>query len=93
VHPRAGEGDEGFEGGFGFFVARGESAKALEFAEATLDTVALFIDVFVVLALYLAVSFGCSADSTNRSELSRTEARLDLRGSASSLSANSPEAR
>ena len=58
MHPGASEGDEGFEGGFGFFVARGESAKALEFTEATLDTIALFVDVFVVLALYLAVSFG-----------------------------------
>ena len=58
MQPCTGERDEGFEGGFGFFVARGESAKALEFAEATLDTIALFVEIFVVLALYLAVSFG-----------------------------------
>ena len=35
----AGESDQGFEAGFRFFVARGESAKALEFAEAALDTI------------------------------------------------------
>jgi hypothetical protein len=58
VQPSASESDQGFEAGFGFFVARGESAKALEFTEATFDTVALFVEIFVVLALYLAVSFG-----------------------------------
>ena len=49
---------EGFEAGFGFFVAGGESAKTFEFTEATFDTIALFVEIFVVLALYLAVSFG-----------------------------------
>jgi hypothetical protein len=36
----------------------GESAEAPEFAEAALDAIALFVDVSVVLALYLAISFG-----------------------------------
>lgn len=58
MQPSASEGDEGFEAGFGFFVSRGESAKTLEFAEAALDPVALFVEIFVVLALYLAVPFG-----------------------------------
>jgi hypothetical protein len=58
VQPGASESDEGFEGSFGFFVARGESAKTLEFTEAAFDTIALFVEVFVVLALHFAVSFG-----------------------------------
>jgi hypothetical protein len=46
------------EAGLGFFVARGESAETLEFTEATFDAIALFVEIFVVLALYLAVSSG-----------------------------------
>ena len=45
------------EAGFGFFVSGGESAETLEFAEAAFDAVALFVEVFVILALHLAVAF------------------------------------
>ena len=58
MQPSAGESDEGFEAGFGFFVSGGESTEALEFAEAAFDAIALFVEVFVVLALYLAIPFG-----------------------------------
>ena len=58
MNPCASECDECFEAVFGFFVSRGESAKTLEFAEATLNTIAFFVEIFVVVALYLAVSFG-----------------------------------
>ena len=58
MQPGTGECDEGIEAGFGFFVAGGESAKTLKFAKAAFDTIALFVEVFVVLALHLAVSFG-----------------------------------
>jgi hypothetical protein len=51
VNPRAGDGDEGFEAGFGFFVSCGKASELFEFAEATLDTIALFVEIFVVLAL------------------------------------------
>lgn len=43
---------------FWFFVSGGKSAEALEFAEASFDAIALFVEAFVVLALLLAVSFG-----------------------------------
>ena len=46
------------EAGFRFFVAGGESAETLEFAEAAFDAIALFVEVFVVRALHLAVSLG-----------------------------------
>ena len=57
MNPRAGDGDEGLEAGFGLFVERGEFTKTLEFAEATFDPIALFVEIFVVLALRLAISF------------------------------------
>ncbi len=57
MNPQAGERAEGIEASFGLFVAGSESAKALEFAEARLNTITLFVEIFVVLALYLAVSF------------------------------------
>src|ERR1035438_826656 len=41
-----------------FLVAGGEPTETLEFAEAAFDSVALFVEVFLVLALYLAISFG-----------------------------------
>ena len=52
------ERDEGLEAVFGFFVACGESTKTLEFAEAAFDAIALFVEIFVVFALHLAVAFG-----------------------------------
>ena len=58
MNPCASECDECFEAVFGFFVSRGESAKTLEFAEATFDAIALFVEIFVVFALYFAVAFG-----------------------------------
>ena len=58
ANPGAGEGNDGFEAGFGFLIAGGESAEALEFAEAALDAIALFVEGFVVFALHLAVAFG-----------------------------------
>jgi hypothetical protein len=39
-------------------VSRGETAETLEFTESTFDAIALFVEIFVLLALYLAVSFG-----------------------------------
>ena len=53
----ASEGDEGFEAGFRFFVTGGKTAKPFEFAEAAFDPITLFVEVFVVIALHLAVAF------------------------------------
>ena len=58
MQPSAGESDESIEAGFGFFISCCESAEALEFAEAAFDAIALFVEVFVVFALLLAVAFG-----------------------------------
>jgi len=58
VQPSASEGDDGFEAVFRFFVSCGEPSKALELIEAAFDTIALFVEIIVVLALQLAVSSG-----------------------------------
>lgn len=46
------------ESGFGFLISGGEATEVLEFAEATLDVVALLVEGFVVLSLHLAVMLG-----------------------------------
>jgi hypothetical protein len=58
VKPGTGEGDEGFEVGFEFFVASGEAAEVLESGEAAFDAIALSIEFFIVAALLFAVGFG-----------------------------------
>jgi hypothetical protein len=52
------------EVGFVFLVSRGEAAEVFEAREAAFDAIALFVEVFVVLALLLAVTFG--RDDGNR---------------------------
>ena len=85
MNPRAGDGDEGLEAGFGLFVERGEFTKTLEFAEATFDPIALFVEIFVVLALRLAISFewdhgfGCHGFNVLHNDESWSS---DLRGNA-----------
>src|ERR1700683_222991 len=56
--PGASQGDECSEAGFGLFVSCRKASELLEFTEATLNAIALFVEIFVVLALHLAVSFG-----------------------------------
>jgi hypothetical protein len=52
------------EVGFIFLVSCSEAAEVFEAREASFDTIALFVEVFVVLALLFAVSFG--RDNRNR---------------------------
>jgi hypothetical protein len=58
VQPSECESDEGLEAVFRFLVTGGESAKTFEFAEATFDAIALFVEIFVVLALTLRFRSG-----------------------------------
>ena len=57
MQPRTSDGDECLEVGFEFFVPRGEAAEVFESREAAFDAVSLFIEVFIVLALLLAIGF------------------------------------
>ena len=58
VYPSAGEGYGGLVGSSVFAVSGGESAKLLEPAEASLDSVAQLVESSIVRALHLAADFG-----------------------------------
>jgi hypothetical protein len=52
------------EVGFVFLVSGGEAAEVLEAREASFDAIPLFVEVFIVFALLLAIAFG--RDDRNR---------------------------
>ena len=58
MYPSTSESDERFEVCFEFFVSGGESAEVFEFGEASFDSIAQFVQCFVVLTFLFAIALG-----------------------------------